>query len=121
MYAVAAQGLLIAVLFGALWWQVGKSITEPRFATLTSAPDVIPQGPAIRVVFATNVEVREVNELLQALNAQVVAGPGQAGVYTLVLAPGLTPHGDVSTVLSSLRADARVVFAEPAVTGAAVR
>lgn len=121
MYAITAQGLLIAVLFGALWWQVGTSITEPRFATLTSAPDVIPQDPAIRVVFATHVQMREVNELLQSLNAQVIAGPGQAGVYTLILAPGLTPHGDVSTVLSSLRADARVVFAEPAVSGAAAR
>ena len=121
MTAIAAQGLLIAVLFGALWWQFGTSMTEPRFATLTSEPAVIPQGSAIRVVFATNVEMREVNELLQSLGAQVIAGPGQAGVYTLVLEPGVTPSGDVSTVLSSLRADARVVFAEPAVAGAPSR
>jgi len=117
MPAIAAQGLLIAVLFGALWWQVNASMTSPRFTTLTSAAAVVPQGPVIRVVFATNVEIREVNELLQSLGAQVIAGPGQAGVYTLVLEPGVTPGGDVSTVLSSLRSDDRVVFAEPAVGG----
>jgi anti-sigma factor RsiW len=117
MTAIAAQGLLIAVLFGALWWQVNASMTSPRFSTLTSEPAVIPHGPAIRVVFAANVEMREVNELLQSLGAQVIAGPGQAGVYTLVLEPGVTPGSDASTVLSSLRSDARVVFAEPAVAG----
>ena len=117
-YAIAAQGALIAVLLGALSWQLGGSLTAPRFTTLTSEPSVIPHGPAIRVVFATNVEMRDINELLQSLGAQVVAGPGQAGVYTLVLEPSVTPGGDVSTVLSSLRADARVVFAEQAVAAA---
>ncbi|HEY4368665.1 MAG TPA: zf-HC2 domain-containing protein [Steroidobacteraceae bacterium] len=121
MIAVAAQGLVIAILFGALWWQVDDSLTEPRFATLTSEPAVIPQGPAIRVVFDNDVGVRDINELLQSLGAQVIAGPGQAGVYTLALEPQATPDSDVATVLSKLRADARVVFAEPAVSAAQPR
>jgi hypothetical protein len=117
-YAIASQGALIVVLLGALSWQVGGSLTAPRFTTLTSEPSTIAHGPAIRVVFATDVEMRDVNELLQSLGAQVVAGPGQAGVYTLVLEPSVTPGGDVSAVLTSLRADARVVFAEQAVAAA---
>ena len=50
----------------------------------------------------------------QNLKAQVVAGPSEAGVYTLGLAPHSTDKASVDKALAQLRADSRVRFAEPA-------
>ena len=70
-------------------------------------------GPVIRLVFHTGVALQDVNALLRAVDAQVVAGPSEAGVYTIALKDRrATP--DIDAALARLRADPRVLFAEAA-------
>lgn len=107
--AAGIQGIVIAALVGNLWWQSRAQLSEPRFTTLTSHA-VLARGPVIRVVFAEGVALAEVNEILRAIDAQIVAGPSEAGVYTL----GISATEHVETALAQLRADGRIVFSESA-------
>ena len=66
----------------------------------------------------------DVNAMLRSVDAQIVAGPSEAGVYTLALRrrSDAAATGDAAVIdaaLLRLRADARVLFAESAVTRSA--
>jgi hypothetical protein len=71
----------------------------------------------MRVVFRRDVAVAEVNALLRQLPAQIVAGPSEAGVYTLAVPVANPNTADKKKVaadlLARVRADTRVLFAEP--------
>jgi anti-sigma factor RsiW len=95
---------------------------EPRYSTLTSKPEVVVNVPAARVVFAPAMSLAQLSELLRASGAQVVTGPTDAGVYTLVFA---SPQGttgaavgqeameqQVSVAVQELRKNPNVLFAE---------
>jgi hypothetical protein len=108
--AAGVQCIVIAALIGTLWWQSRATVTAPRFTTLTSDA-VAARGPVIRVVFADGVVLDEVNEILRSIDAQIIAGPSEAGVYTL----GLSSTTErVESALARLRADSRIVFSESA-------
>jgi hypothetical protein len=104
------QGVVIAALLGTLWWQSRTELMAPRFTTLTSH-SVLARGPVIRVVFAEGVALDEVNDVLRSIDAQIVAGPSEAGVYTLRLS---SANEHVENALTQLRADHRIVFSESA-------
>lgn len=127
-WAVAAQALIIMGLASALWWQTrtpdeaslqASAWAQPQYQTLTSAAEP-PSGPGVvRVVFRRDLALVEVNALLRALSTQIVAGPTEAGVFTLAAPTVLANLGGVEKnsmepLLTHLRADARVIFAEPA-------
>jgi anti-sigma factor RsiW len=124
-WAVAAQALLIVGLTTAVWQQAHSpetntaeldTLLQPRYVTLTSGAAVATDG-AVRVVFRQDVTLAEVNALMRELSTQIVAGPTEAGVYTLAWpsTTTVTTSAEQATVmLKNLRADARVVFAEPA-------
>lgn len=65
----------------------------------------------IRIVPAANMRAGELGGLLRELDLQIVAGPTEAGVYSL--AP-LSAHGDTAAQLARLRASGGIRFAEPA-------
>lgn len=113
--AAGIQGVAIAALLSMLW------LTAPRFATLSSSQP-LPQGAVIRVVFAEGTVLDEVNRVLRSIDAQIVAGPSEAGVYTLGLGYNDAAHDSdaqsasrLDAALSRLRANEGVVFAEAAV------
>jgi anti-sigma factor RsiW len=108
--AAGVQGIVIAALIGTLWLESRAKVTAPRFTTLTSHA-VLARGPVIRVVFADGVALDEVKEILHSIDAQIVAGPSEAGVYTLGLS---SSTGRVESALAQLRADRRIVFSESA-------
>jgi hypothetical protein len=118
--AAAVQAIAIAWLLAAQLRPAEEASTEPRFETLTE-PRVVAEGPVIRVVFDEEAALDDVNSILRSVNAQIVAGPSEAGVYTLALkpAPDAAATGDAAVIdaaLLRLRADQRVLFAESAVT-----
>lgn len=115
-FAVAAgfQAIVIAALIATLWSQSQELLTAPRFATLTS-PSSVAQGPVIRVVFESRVTVDEINELLRSIEAHIVAGPSEAGVYTLQLVAEAPSTRQVEQIAAELRIDSRIIFSEPAV------
>jgi hypothetical protein len=72
------------------------------------------QRPVIRVVFAGNVALDDMGRVVRSVDAQIIAGPSEAGVYTLGLATGAADEPGINKALAQLRADTRVKFAEPA-------
>lgn len=113
IFAVAAEALGVVVLIGALSWQV-DSDRAPHYSTLSSSQAILPQGPAARVVFAPSLSLAELGELLRSYNAQVVAGPSDAGVYTLAF-PAARGQEEVAAAITRLRANPEVRFAELAI------
>lgn len=90
---------------------IAPRLTAPSFETLTSAPGPAAsaeRAAAIRIVFDDNVRLEEARSLLRSIDAQIVAGPSEAGVYTLALAR----DERIDAALARLRADPHVVFAE---------
>jgi len=89
----------------------------PRFETLTEASTPVATEPGsvrLRVVFAPEVEMSDVQALLQSGGARIVDGPSSVGAFAIYV-----PADAGAAWLESLRSDARVRFAEPAVAGAA--
>ncbi len=112
--AAAVQGIAITGLLAALWSQSHETLTAPRYSGLVESGKAMTHRPVIRVVFAGNVALDEMNRVVRSVDAQIVAGPSEAGVYTLGFAAGSADEPDISKTLAHLRADSRVKFAEPA-------
>ncbi|MET0985257.1 MAG: zf-HC2 domain-containing protein [Steroidobacteraceae bacterium] len=99
--AVWAQGVAIAGLLAALL--VPQRGAE--YVTL-SASDSRPQG-SLRVVFAPSASLDRVNTLLREVSAEIVAGPSEAGVYTVAVA-----NRETASAIAELRQHDEVLFAE---------
>jgi hypothetical protein len=117
--AAAVQGIAIAGLLSALWLQSRDELTAGRYSVLTTPTAAVAGGPVIRVVFGGNVALDDMNRVLRSIDAQIIAGPSEAGVYTLGLASGAADKSGVEKAIARLRADGRVMFAEPAVASEA--
>lgn len=111
--AAAVQAVAIAALLSALWVQSREVLNAPRFATLTSQ-EPLAAGAVIRVVFAAETSVGELAVLLRNVDARILAGPSDAGVYTLGLSADSPDAARLASALATLRADSRVLFAESA-------
>ena len=119
--AAAIQGIAIAGLLAALWTQAQTrdDLIAERYSVLTTPTATVTHGPVIRVVFAGNVALDDMNRMLRDINAQIIAGPSEAGVYTLGLTGGAADKSGVQRAVAQLRASGRVMFAEPAVASEA--
>jgi anti-sigma factor RsiW len=105
MLAVTAMQSAAIVLLGIL---VARPLLPAAYTTLAE-PALLPGRPALHVMFAPELPVGELPTLLGRVGAQIVSGPGESGLYTLVLGSGRS----VDAALSALRSDPRVRFAEP--------
>lgn len=114
--AVVVQAVGLIAMATILSWKVNEVREAPRYSTLTSAPAVLPHGPAARVVFVPSMSLEQLGDLLRTYGAQIIAGPSEAGVYTLAF-PAARDQGEVAAIIVKLRSDPQVRFAEPAVTG----
>jgi len=104
--AVVVEALAVVLLGIGL---VARSDPRPGYATLSQAPDA-PRGATIRIVPAPSLRVDELQQQLQALNLQVVAGPNSVGAYDL--APQAEqPARELQ--ISTLRADPGLRLVEP--------
>jgi hypothetical protein len=109
--AAALQAVTIAFLLTLVLRQTSEQMTSPRFTTLTSTSPVSESGARLRVVFKPDTQAAAMQLLLRSVDAQVMAGPTEAGVYTLRLASEASDR-DVARALSQVRADRSVIFAE---------
>lgn len=105
--ALWLQLVAIAALVGALLSSTPRPAAE--YTTL-SAPQAAEEHAAIRVVFSPDAQLDEINRLLRSVECGIVAGPSEAGVYTLATAAGK----DIPGVIASLRERSEVLFAERA-------
>lgn len=103
--ALWLQLVAIATLAGALFRSAAPP--EPAYATLSTA-ETQDRRAAVRVVFAPNASLNQINQLLRSVQCDIVAGPSEAGVYTLATAA----DGDVQRIIAKLRDHSEVLFAE---------
>jgi hypothetical protein len=69
----------------------------------------------IRAVFAPDITLSALNELLSRTALSIISGPSDAGVYTLAFTDPHGTNGRLDQAIAALRANAQVKFAEPAV------
>lgn len=107
--AVWIQLVAIAALTGALF--SSTSWRQPEYTTL-STPQTSDRRGAVRVVFSPSAQLNDINQLLRGVGCDIIAGPSEAGVYTLATHAGR----DVRGVIATLREHSEVLFAEPSET-----
>jgi hypothetical protein len=107
---VAAQAAAI-VLLGAGLWQGHHASTAAEYRTVTDQPGTAGAADEIKAIFADQVRLRDLKEILTGTNLLVTSGPNAAGVYTLVSAEAGSTAA-ARAALARLRADPRVRFAE---------
>jgi hypothetical protein len=103
--ALWIQLVAIATLAGALFRSAAPP--EPAYTTL-STPETADRRGAVRVVFAPDAALNHINQLLRSVDCDIIAGPSEAGVYTLATAA----DQDVQRIIATLRDDSEVLFAE---------
>ena len=115
--AVVIEAFALAALGSAWLLQTHAAARAGAYQVLSAA--AAPASTAIiRVVFAPDVSVSAMQSLLTGAGLQIVAGPSEAGVFSL--APlALDPPVSGRAALAALRANPQVRFAEP-VSDAAV-
>jgi len=113
-----AAGVVLVVgaagIVGTVQWRSSPpDAAAARFHTATTASDApAGAGPRIRAVFADATTVEELATITRAAGLTVVAGPTEAGVYTLGPDRNVAA-ASLETALARLRDDPRVRFAEP--------
>jgi len=112
-----AAACVLAALGLAAWgtWTVQRAPTSANapYRTLTSPARVGGADAQLRVVFAADLTLSELARLLHSIDANIIAGPTEAGVYTLGFGPSLDTPAQVARRLALLRANDNVRFAEP--------
>jgi hypothetical protein len=110
--AVVVEAIGLGVL-GAQSAHQRNGLESASYSTMTAIAPSVTDGPGFRVVFTPGMTLIELRDVLRAQRLVVVAGPSEAGVFTLRLAGGATDSGIGTDALATLRADPRVRFAEP--------
>jgi anti-sigma factor RsiW len=92
---------------GGYWWHsIGRG--DSPFVTVTT-PRAVPAGEVIRAVFSPRIQLAELQSILDEAQLRIVAGPSEAGVYSLASTSAAVP---VAASLALLRKHGSVRFAE---------
>jgi anti-sigma factor RsiW len=107
---LAAAAIVEAVLLGvlAVYALPTQQQSAAEFRTVSNASTAV-GAPGVRAVFSPALTLGELQTLLERSKLTIVAGPSEAGVYTL--AP-VEPGGDLRAALTTLRAHPAARFAE---------
>lgn len=107
--ALWIQLVAIAALTSALF--SSATPRQPEYTTLSSS-QASDRRAAVRVVFSPSAQLNDINQLLRSVECDIIAGPSEAGVYTL----GTDNGKDVLGIIAALREHSEVLFAEPSQT-----
>jgi anti-sigma factor (TIGR02949 family) len=113
---VVVQAIGLGALATRVAVQDARLAAAPVYVTQTAA-SVPVHGPRLRVVVDPSLSVANFERLLRGIDAEIVAGPSDAHVYTHAL-PATTAPRDVAERAESLRQNPAVRFAEPVDEGA---
>lgn len=108
-WTFAAQSALVVILSVVLVALVPEP-TETSFQTFsTEANSSYTNNQQIRIVFSETIQLSELSSLLNSMQATIVEGPSQHGVFTIALEKKDT---DITQVLDTLRQNTHVLFAK---------
>ena len=116
--AVVVQAIGIGVLGVSVLGRSAQQRAAASYETLSS-PSPVAGGPRLRAVFAPAMNVDDLRQLLGAQRLYIVAGPTDAGVFTLGALDPAADSDRVQALLADLRRHPQVLFAEPAVADGA--
>ncbi len=119
--AVLVQAVALGALGTALFHRSGESGREPRYTTLSREGPTLVPGEHIRAVFSPNLSLGALRALLTDNALTIIAGPSDAGAYTLALTEPPAPGRGLDRAIAALRSDTAVMFVEPAVNDEAGR
>ncbi|HWJ34290.1 MAG TPA: zf-HC2 domain-containing protein [Steroidobacteraceae bacterium] len=105
--SVAVMAIALALIGGVLWKQAQRHTAPADYYTVTTATPH-PADEVIRAVFAPTITLSELQALLADTHLKIVAGPTEAGVYSLAM----TSSQPVALSLKRLREQSSVRFAE---------
>jgi len=105
--SVAVMAVALSLLAADRWLRVRSPARAPDYYTVTT-PAPRASNEVIRAVFAPSVTLAELQAILDEAQLRIVAGPTEAGVYSLAA----NSHRPVNTSLALLRGHATVRFAE---------
>lgn len=114
--AVIVEALALGAVVGSSWInRTDRPVSSYR--TLTQPDAALGAAPTIRVVLSQDMTLEQLHTLLNTAHLQVVAGPSEAGVWSLA------PVDNAAAVategaLRQLRENRQVRFAEPIDNGA---
>jgi hypothetical protein len=109
-FAVAAAAG-IALLGVLLWFTPLPDLDRSGYETLATPPAA---GALLDVVFADETTAAQMQELLDRIDGEIVAGPTELGRYSVRVAGDQPNRDKLGQLLSVLAADPRVRFAGPA-------
>jgi hypothetical protein len=109
--AVIVEALALGAIVTSSWVNRPAREVAGLYQTL-SQPEAARVTPTIRAVLAPEMTLDEFRHLLEQAHLQVVAGPGEAGVWSLAPADDANVAATESA-LRQLRGSAQVRFAEP--------
>ena len=112
--AIIVQAIGLGVLAGSIAGRPGSERVSARYETLSS-PAVTGNGAWIRSVFTASMTIGELRVLLGSQRLLILAGPSDAGVFTLGSTENSIARDRLDALLAGLRADPHVLFAEPAI------
>jgi hypothetical protein len=107
--AAAAAG--VAVLAILLWFTPLPELGSARYETLATTPA---DAALLDVVFADETTAAEMQDLLDEIGGEIVAGPSRLGRYSVRIVGGEANRTELDELLGALAADPRVRFAGPA-------
>jgi Putative zinc-finger len=107
---VVLEAVSIVALSGVLWVR-GSQDNSAVYRTLGSG-EAVPRPATIRAVLDPALNLQGMQELLNGFKLQIVAGPTDAGVYSLAPADPVK-LGNTAQIVAALRSNANVRFAEP--------
>lgn len=111
---LAMEAGLILLLASGLMWR-SQSGPGALYTTLSESPDQAPQEKVqIRVIFAEDIQGKQLHELLTSVKATIVRGPSMLGAYTVEVPRSARSADTLSTVLEVFRSHDKVQLAEPA-------
>jgi hypothetical protein len=108
-FAVAAAAG-VAVLAVLLWFTPLPQLGGSTYSTLATSP--AGDGALLDIVFAEQTTAAQMQDLLDDIGGEIVAGPSNVGRYSVrMTAPGSNDEAQVRDLLGVLNADPRVRFA----------
>jgi hypothetical protein len=92
----------------------GDDGEAPAFRTVSTVEPVRADAPAVRVVFAPEATVGDINNLLAHQGLSIVSGPGLSGNFTAALTADAVASGaSAESVAAVISRDPNVTFAQP--------
>ena len=118
--AALVQAVALGVL-GSLVYRHGDAgpSRDPRYVTLSASTPAESSDLHIRAVFSSALSLGALKSLLAENSLTIVAGPSDAGAYTLAVTNAQAQRSQLDQVIAALRSHPEVMFVEPAVNDAA--